>query len=93
MQSGLVQSHHPASTHPQMMLMATQGPPGGPQQAMPQTALNHIPVSTTTHFSYLAHPQGTFILLTSTLLLGGGGLKMYYIYCLTMISTSLYLIS
>ncbi|XP_029961091.1 ataxin-2 isoform X8 [Salarias fasciatus] len=58
MQSGIVQSHHPAPTHPPMMLMATQGPPGGPQPPMPQTALNPIPVSSTTHFSYLAHPQG-----------------------------------
>ncbi|XP_063753999.1 ataxin-2 isoform X3 [Eleginops maclovinus] len=57
MQSGLVQSHHPGQTHPTMMLMATQGPPGGPQQQMPQNALNPIPVSSTTHFSYLAHPQ------------------------------------
>lgn len=57
MQSGIVQSHHPAPTHPTMMLMATQGPPGGPQPPMPQTALNPIPVSSTTHFSYLAHPQ------------------------------------
>ncbi|XP_049433964.1 ataxin-2 isoform X7 [Epinephelus fuscoguttatus] len=57
MQSGIVQSHHPAQTHPTMMLMATQGPPGGPQPPMPQTALNPIPVSSTTHFSYLAHPQ------------------------------------
>ncbi|KAM7415982.1 hypothetical protein PAMA_018178 [Pampus argenteus] len=57
MQSGIVPSHHPAPTHPTMMLMATQGPPGGPQPPMPQTALNHIPVSSTTHFSYLAHPQ------------------------------------
>ncbi|KAM6945127.1 LOW QUALITY PROTEIN: ataxin-2-like [Lycodopsis pacificus] len=57
MQSGMVQSHHPGQTHPTMMLMATQGPPGGPQQAMPQNALNPIPVSSTTHFSYLAHPQ------------------------------------
>uniref|UniRef100_A0A672IVB1 Sm domain-containing protein n=1 Tax=Salarias fasciatus TaxID=181472 RepID=A0A672IVB1_SALFA len=57
MQSGIVQSHHPAPTHPPMMLMATQGPPGGPQPPMPQTALNPIPVSSTTHFSYLAHPQ------------------------------------
>ncbi|XP_072243767.1 ataxin-2 isoform X8 [Leuresthes tenuis] len=56
MQSGIVQSHHPAQTHPPMMLMATQGP-GGPQPPMPQTALNPIPVSSTTHFSYLAHPQ------------------------------------
>uniref|UniRef100_A0A7N9B042 Ataxin 2 n=1 Tax=Mastacembelus armatus TaxID=205130 RepID=A0A7N9B042_9TELE len=66
MQSGIVQSHHPAPTHPPMMLMATQGPPGGPQPPMPQTALNPIPVSSTTHFSYLA--QGMFNLLTSTLL-------------------------
>ncbi|CAJ1069076.1 ataxin-2 isoform X5 [Xyrichtys novacula] len=60
MQSGMVPSHHPAPTHPTMMLMATQGPPGGPQPPMPQTALNTInpiPVSSTTHFSYLAHPQ------------------------------------
>ncbi|KAM7391394.1 hypothetical protein PAMP_022087 [Pampus punctatissimus] len=57
MQSGIVPSHHPAPTHPPMMLMATQGPPGGPQPPMPQSALNHIPVSSTTHFSYLAHPQ------------------------------------
>ncbi|XP_051278560.1 ataxin-2 isoform X9 [Dicentrarchus labrax] len=57
MQSGMVPSHHPAPTHPTMMLMATQGPPGGPQPQMPQTALNPIPVSSTTHFSYLAHPQ------------------------------------
>uniref|UniRef100_A0A3Q4BEA8 Sm domain-containing protein n=1 Tax=Mola mola TaxID=94237 RepID=A0A3Q4BEA8_MOLML len=56
MQSGMVPSHHPAATHPTMMLMATQGPPGGPQPPMPQTALNPIPVSSTTHFSYLAHP-------------------------------------
>uniref|UniRef100_A0A3P8PRJ9 LsmAD domain-containing protein n=1 Tax=Astatotilapia calliptera TaxID=8154 RepID=A0A3P8PRJ9_ASTCA len=57
MQSGIVPSHHPAPTHPTMMLMATQGPPAGPQPPMPQTALNPIPVSSTTHFSYLAHPQ------------------------------------
>ncbi|XP_043966472.1 ataxin-2 isoform X12 [Gambusia affinis] len=57
MQSGIVSSHHPAPTHPPMMLMATQGPPGGPQPPMPQTALNAIPVSSTTHFSYLAHAQ------------------------------------
>ncbi|XP_063345446.1 ataxin-2 isoform X9 [Pelmatolapia mariae] len=57
MQSGIVPSHHPAPTHPPMMLMATQGPPAGPQPPMPQTALNPIPVSSTTHFSYLAHPQ------------------------------------
>lgn len=58
MQSGMVPSHHPAQTHPTMMLMATQGPPGGPQPPMPQTALNAIPVSSTAHFSYLAHPSG-----------------------------------
>uniref|UniRef100_A0A673YMU7 Ataxin 2 n=1 Tax=Salmo trutta TaxID=8032 RepID=A0A673YMU7_SALTR len=52
MQSGMVPSH------PQMMLMATQQP-GGPQPQLPQNALNPIPVSSTTHFSYLAHPQGT----------------------------------
>ncbi|XP_056273982.1 ataxin-2 isoform X2 [Pseudoliparis swirei] len=57
MQSGMVQSHHPGQTHPTMMLMATPGPPGGPQPPMPQNALNPIPVSSTTHFSYLAHPQ------------------------------------
>ncbi|KAM8865471.1 ataxin-2 isoform 9-T9 [Synchiropus picturatus] len=57
MQSGIVPSHHPAPAHPPMMLMATQGPPGGPQPQMAQTTLNHIPVSSTTHFSYLAHPQ------------------------------------
>uniref|UniRef100_A0A3Q4HJ79 Ataxin 2 n=1 Tax=Neolamprologus brichardi TaxID=32507 RepID=A0A3Q4HJ79_NEOBR len=62
MQSGIVPSHHPAPTHPPMMLMATQGPPAGPQPPMPQTALNPIPVSSTTHFSYLAHPQGIFII-------------------------------
>uniref|UniRef100_A0A8C6UPB6 Ataxin 2 n=1 Tax=Neogobius melanostomus TaxID=47308 RepID=A0A8C6UPB6_9GOBI len=54
MQSGILSSHHPAATHPPMMLMATQGP-GGPQPPMPQTALNPIPVSSATHFSYLAH--------------------------------------
>lgn len=57
MQSGMVPSHHQAPTHPTMMLMATQGPPGGPQPHMQQTALNPIPVSSTAHFSYLAHPQ------------------------------------
>uniref|UniRef100_A0A4W5JVZ2 Ataxin 2 n=1 Tax=Hucho hucho TaxID=62062 RepID=A0A4W5JVZ2_9TELE len=55
MQSGMVPSH---PGHPQMMLMATQQP-GGPQPQLPQNALNPIPVSSTTHFSYLAHPQGT----------------------------------
>uniref|UniRef100_A0A4W5JS93 Ataxin 2 n=1 Tax=Hucho hucho TaxID=62062 RepID=A0A4W5JS93_9TELE len=53
MQSGMVPSH---PGHPQMMLMATQQP-GGPQPQLPQNALNPIPVSSTTHFSYLAHPQ------------------------------------
>ncbi|XP_028313038.1 ataxin-2 isoform X3 [Gouania willdenowi] len=57
MQSGLVQTHHPGNAHPPMMLMAAQGPPGGPQPQMGQTALNPIPVSSATHFSYLAHPQ------------------------------------
>ncbi|XP_077377744.1 ataxin-2 isoform X5 [Festucalex cinctus] len=57
MQSGMVASHHATTAHPPMMLMATQGPPGGPQAPMAQTALNHIPVSSTTAFSYLAHPQ------------------------------------
>uniref|UniRef100_I3KAX8 Ataxin 2 n=1 Tax=Oreochromis niloticus TaxID=8128 RepID=I3KAX8_ORENI len=56
MQSGIVPSHHPAPTHPPMMLMATQGPPAGPQPPMPQTALNPIPVSSATHFSYLSLP-------------------------------------
>ncbi|XP_041854899.1 ataxin-2 isoform X6 [Melanotaenia boesemani] len=65
MQSGIVPSHHPAPTHPPMMLMATQGPPGGPQPPMPQSALNHIPVSSTTHFSYLAHPQVQLLTLGS----------------------------
>ncbi|XP_012677642.1 ataxin-2 isoform X8 [Clupea harengus] len=50
MQSGM---HHAQASHP-MMLMATQ-PPGGPQQQLPQNALNPIPVSSTTHFSYMAH--------------------------------------
>uniref|UniRef100_A0A3B4YV47 Ataxin 2 n=1 Tax=Stegastes partitus TaxID=144197 RepID=A0A3B4YV47_9TELE len=71
MQSGIVPSHHPAPTHPTMMLMATQGPPGGPQPPMPQTALNPIPVSSTTHFSYLAHPQGTLM-----------NMKMHMLLCL-----------
>ncbi|XP_056140709.1 ataxin-2 isoform X1 [Lampris incognitus] len=57
MQSGIVPSHHATPTHPPMMLMATQGPPGGPQPPMPPTALNPIPVSSTTHFSYLTHSQ------------------------------------
>uniref|UniRef100_A0A669EBX8 Ataxin 2 n=1 Tax=Oreochromis niloticus TaxID=8128 RepID=A0A669EBX8_ORENI len=67
MQSGIVPSHHPAPTHPPMMLMATQGPPAGPQPPMPQTALNPIPVSSATHFSYLAHPQGIFYYFPSSI--------------------------
>ncbi|KAL2079574.1 hypothetical protein ACEWY4_025318 [Coilia grayii] len=54
MQSGMVPSHHATPSHPPMMLMATQ-PPGGPQPQLPQNALNPIPVSSTTHFSYMAH--------------------------------------
>ncbi|XP_041926968.1 ataxin-2 isoform X8 [Alosa alosa] len=54
MQSGMVPSHHATPSHPHMMLMATQ-PPGGPQPQLPQSALNPIPVSSTTHFSYMAH--------------------------------------
>ncbi|XP_067861964.1 ataxin-2 isoform X4 [Heptranchias perlo] len=55
-QSGMGPPHHPAPTHPPMMLMPAQ-PPGGPQGAIPQSALPPIPVSSTTHFSYMAHPQ------------------------------------
>uniref|UniRef100_A0A4W5MAV4 Ataxin 2 n=1 Tax=Hucho hucho TaxID=62062 RepID=A0A4W5MAV4_9TELE len=55
-QSGMVPSHHGNPGHPQMMLMATQQP-GGPQPQLAQNALNPIPVSSTAHFSYLAHPQ------------------------------------
>ncbi|XP_062873870.1 ataxin-2 isoform X3 [Trichomycterus rosablanca] len=47
MQSGMVPSHH--GTHPPMMLMATQAPA--------QNTLNPIPVSSNTHFSYMAHPH------------------------------------
>ncbi|GCB61063.1 hypothetical protein scyTo_0004041 [Scyliorhinus torazame] len=54
-QSGMGPPHHPAATHPPMMLMPAQ-PPGG-QGAIPQSALPPIPVSSTTHFSYMAHPQ------------------------------------
>ncbi|MGH0174516.1 UNVERIFIED_CONTAM: hypothetical protein FKN15_008360 [Acipenser sinensis] len=57
-QSGMVPPHHATPTHPPMMLMATQ-PPGGPQPPIPQNALPPIPVSSTTHFSYMAHPTGT----------------------------------
>lgn len=78
MQPGMVQSHHPGQTHPTMMLMATQGPPGGPQQQMPQNALNPIPVSSTTHFSYLAHPQGMFSSSSNSAVWGGG---QKYVFC------------
>ncbi|XP_032899191.1 ataxin-2 isoform X4 [Amblyraja radiata] len=54
-QSGMGPPHHPATTHPPMMLMPAQ-PPGG-QGAIPQNAMPPIPVSSTTHFSYMAHPQ------------------------------------
>ncbi|KAJ7994348.1 hypothetical protein DPEC_G00264930 [Dallia pectoralis] len=56
MQSGMVASHHGNPGHPQMMLMTTQQP-GVPQPQLSQNALNPIPVSSTTHFSYLTHPQ------------------------------------
>ncbi|MGH0120884.1 UNVERIFIED_CONTAM: hypothetical protein FKN15_014068, partial [Acipenser sinensis] len=56
-QSGMVPPHHATPTHPPMMLMATQ-PPGGPQPPIPPNALPPIPVSSTTHFSYMAHPTG-----------------------------------
>ncbi|KAE8635270.1 hypothetical protein XENTR_v10002564 [Xenopus tropicalis] len=52
-QSGMVPSHPTA--HP-MMLMTAQ-PPGGPQAALAQSALQPIPVSTA-HFSYMTHPPG-----------------------------------
>ncbi|KAM3937047.1 ataxin-2 isoform 7-T7 [Leptodactylus fuscus] len=51
-QSGMVPSHPTA--HP-MMLMTAQ-PPGGPQAALAQSALQPIPVSTTAHFPYMTHP-------------------------------------
>lgn len=57
-QSGMGPPHHPATTHPPMMLMPAQ-PPGG-QGAIPQNAMPPIPVSSTTHFSYMAHPQGEY---------------------------------
>ncbi|XP_074462727.1 ataxin-2 isoform X16 [Larus michahellis] len=53
-QSGMVPSHPTA--HAPMMLMTTQ-PPGGPQAAIAQSALQPIPVSTTTHFPYMTHPS------------------------------------
>ncbi|XP_018608472.1 ataxin-2 isoform X7 [Scleropages formosus] len=59
LQSGVVPSHHTTPSHPPMMLMATQ-PPGGPQHSLPQSALPPIPVSSTAHFSYMAHPSGRF---------------------------------
>ncbi|XP_030356525.1 ataxin-2 isoform X10 [Strigops habroptila] len=54
-QSGMVPSHPTA--HAPMMLMTTQ-PPGGPQAAIAQSALQPIPVSTTTTFPYMTHPSG-----------------------------------
>ncbi|XP_060762861.1 ataxin-2 isoform X3 [Neoarius graeffei] len=54
MQSGMVPPHHGTPSHP-VMLMATQAP-AGPQPPLPQGTLNPIPVSSTTHFSYMAHP-------------------------------------
>ncbi|XP_025897597.1 ataxin-2 isoform X3 [Nothoprocta perdicaria] len=54
-QSGMVPSHPTA--HAPMMLMTTQ-PPGGPQAAIAQSALQPIPVSTTAHFPYMTHPSG-----------------------------------
>ncbi|XP_058231284.1 ataxin-2 isoform X9 [Hemibagrus wyckioides] len=54
MQSGMVPPHHGTPSHP-VMLMATQAP-AGPQPPLPQSTLNPIPVSSTTHFSYMAHP-------------------------------------
>ncbi|XP_066515576.1 ataxin-2-like isoform X3 [Hoplias malabaricus] len=56
MQSGMVPTHHGTASHPPVMLMATQ-PPTGPQPPMAQGTLNAIPVSSTTHFSYMAHPS------------------------------------
>ncbi|XP_076853690.1 ataxin-2 isoform X3 [Brachyhypopomus gauderio] len=56
MQSGMVSAHHGAPSHPPVMLMATQ-PTAGPQPPLPQGTLNPIPVSSTTHFSYMAHPS------------------------------------
>ncbi|XP_030356524.1 ataxin-2 isoform X9 [Strigops habroptila] len=53
-QSGMVPSHPTA--HAPMMLMTTQ-PPGGPQAAIAQSALQPIPVSTTTTFPYMTHPS------------------------------------
>uniref|UniRef100_A0A8C4TRV8 Ataxin 2 n=1 Tax=Falco tinnunculus TaxID=100819 RepID=A0A8C4TRV8_FALTI len=58
-QSGMVPSHPTA--HAPMMLMTTQ-PPGGPQAAIAQSALQPIPVSTTTHFPYMTHPSASKLL-------------------------------
>uniref|UniRef100_H9G6C0 Ataxin 2 n=1 Tax=Anolis carolinensis TaxID=28377 RepID=H9G6C0_ANOCA len=55
-QSGMAPSH-PTAQAP-MMLMTTQPPPGGAQAAIAQSALQHIPVSTATHFPYMTHPSG-----------------------------------
>ncbi|XP_042297249.1 ataxin-2 isoform X5 [Sceloporus undulatus] len=54
-QSGMAPSH-PTAQAP-MMLMTTQPPPGGAQAAIAQSALQHIPVSTATHFPYMTHPS------------------------------------
>ncbi|XP_048370173.1 ataxin-2 isoform X7 [Sphaerodactylus townsendi] len=54
-QSGMAPSH--ATAHAPMMLMTTQPPPGGAQAAIAQSALQHIPVSTATHFPYMTHPS------------------------------------
>ncbi|XP_052413256.1 ataxin-2 isoform X10 [Carassius gibelio] len=52
MQSGMVPPHHGTPSHPPtMMLMATQAP-AGPQPG----ALNPIPVSSATHYSYTLTP-------------------------------------
>ncbi|XP_026581176.1 ataxin-2-like [Pseudonaja textilis] len=53
-QSGMAPSH--PSAHAPVMLMTTQPPPGGPQ-AIAQSALQHIPVSSATHFPYMTHPS------------------------------------
>uniref|UniRef100_A0A8D0BQV1 Ataxin 2 n=1 Tax=Salvator merianae TaxID=96440 RepID=A0A8D0BQV1_SALMN len=54
-QSGMTPSHPTA--HAPMVLMTTQPPPGGAQAAIAQSALQHIPVSTATHFPYMTHPS------------------------------------
>ncbi|XP_061459469.1 ataxin-2 isoform X2 [Rhineura floridana] len=54
-QSGMAPSHPTA--HAPMMLMTTQPPPGGAQATIAQSALQHIPVSTATHFPYMTHPS------------------------------------